>query len=100
MRVATVEKAVATEETAQDAATWAIANFKNSQAFANEVTKGSTKAYQLGFANCKAQVAQLYPEIDLSKFGKKVKEELAANPTKPKAALEVILEPAPSNANN
>ncbi|EHA8587817.1 hypothetical protein COCNU_scaffold003311G000010 [Cocos nucifera] len=65
----------------------AIADFKESQDFAEAIVEGLTKAYQLGFEDCKAQVAQLYPKVNLSKVSatKEAKEEPTSATTKPNA---------------
>lgn len=62
------EKVASAEVALQDVATQVLADFRELQDFAKEVTKGSTKAYQLGFFNCKAKVALVFPNIDLIKM--------------------------------
>ena len=62
---ATEEKAATVEASARDFAAWAIIDFKKSQDFTEAITKGSTKAYQLGFEDCKACLKHVVPKLDL-----------------------------------
>ncbi|KAG1327713.1 hypothetical protein COCNU_01G016470 [Cocos nucifera] len=97
-KIATVEaarvaedKAVAAKATAQDAIARAISDFKDSQEFAKEVTEGLVKDCQLGFDDCRTQVALLFPHLVLSKLGStnEAEEGLEASLEQP------VLEPEP-----
>lgn len=58
--------------------------------------EGSVEAQALGFEDCKAQVAQLFPKIDLSKVTstEEVEEEPTTTVAKPDVAHGVDAEPS------
>lgn len=64
------------KEQAEAAAKEVVEACKNSDAFRVEVTEASIDSYLFGYDDCLAKVAQLFPDLDLSRLLDDAKEDV------------------------
>lgn len=60
------EKAKVAKEWAMSTTIWVVEVNKESEDFKNDVAEARADAYLIKFTNCKDEIAQAYPELDLS----------------------------------